>query len=96
MILRENISNLNEKQQQGSRFLEVGKADEVPVGKMNETYEIQVEDNRIKMSLKKLLLLLLLLVWLPPQILKFYQVLGIGNGGLMTDVEIVLYVNVRT
>ena len=47
------------KQQQGSRFLEVGKAEEVPVREMNETYEIQVEDNRIKMSLKKLLLLLL-------------------------------------
>jgi hypothetical protein len=83
------------KQQQESRFLEVGKAEEVPVWEMNETYAIQVEDNRIKMSLKKLLLLLLL-VWLPSQILKFYQVLGIGNGGLMTDMEIVLYVNVRT
>jgi len=34
MILEKDVSNLNEKQQQDQQVLEVGKVDEVPVGKM--------------------------------------------------------------
>jgi hypothetical protein len=33
MILGKDVSNLDDKLQQGQQFLEVGKVDEVPVGR---------------------------------------------------------------
>lgn len=41
MILEKDVSNLDEKQQHGQQFLEVGKLDGIPV----------IEDDRIKIGL---------------------------------------------
>jgi len=47
MILEKDVSNLNEKQQQDQQFLEVGKVDEVPVGKMKY---VEVQEKEIVIS----------------------------------------------
>jgi nitrite reductase/ring-hydroxylating ferredoxin subunit len=47
MILEKDVSNLNEKQQQDQQFLEVGKVDEVPVGKMKY---VEVQGKEIVIS----------------------------------------------
>ena len=47
MILGKDVSNHDEKQQQGQRFLEVGKVYEVPVGKLKH---VEVQGKEIVIS----------------------------------------------